>query len=80
MTPLGDANPEGAPLEYHLRLLETYRDTLRAHAWRRRPATVSPARATPSSRSARSWTCWSRRAESARREAGVQDGSRKCRS
>jgi len=29
MTPLGDANPEGAPLEYHLRLLETYRDTLR---------------------------------------------------
>jgi hypothetical protein len=28
MTPLGDANPEGAPLEYHLRLLETYRDTL----------------------------------------------------
>jgi hypothetical protein len=31
MTPLGDANPEGAPLEYHLRLLETYRDTLRAH-------------------------------------------------
>lgn len=31
MTPLGDGNPEGAPLEYHLRLLETYRDTLRAH-------------------------------------------------
>jgi hypothetical protein len=29
MTPLGDGNPEGAPLEYHLRLLETYRDTLR---------------------------------------------------
>jgi hypothetical protein len=28
MTPLGDANPEGAPLEYHLRLLETYRETL----------------------------------------------------
>ncbi|HEU5439191.1 MAG TPA: radical SAM protein [Ktedonobacterales bacterium] len=28
MTPLGDANPDGAPLEYHLRLLETYRDTL----------------------------------------------------
>ncbi|HEV7130114.1 MAG TPA: radical SAM protein, partial [Ktedonobacterales bacterium] len=27
MTPLADANPEGAPLEYHLRLLETYRDT-----------------------------------------------------
>lgn len=31
MTPLGDANPDGAPLEYHLRLLETYRDTLRRH-------------------------------------------------
>jgi hypothetical protein len=29
MTTLGDANPDGAPLEYHLRLLETYRDTLR---------------------------------------------------
>jgi len=28
MTVLGDANPDGAPLEYHLRLLETYRDTL----------------------------------------------------
>jgi hypothetical protein len=31
MTPLGDANPDGAPLEYHLRLLEVYRDTLNAH-------------------------------------------------
>ncbi|HEY7780043.1 MAG TPA: radical SAM protein [Ktedonobacterales bacterium] len=31
MTPLGDANPEGAPLEYHLRLLETYRETLSRH-------------------------------------------------
>jgi hypothetical protein len=31
MTPLGDANPDGAPLEYHLRLLETYRDAIRAH-------------------------------------------------
>jgi hypothetical protein len=29
MTVLGDANPDGAPLEYHLRLLETYRDILR---------------------------------------------------
>jgi len=28
MTVLGDANPDGAPLEYHLRLLETYRETL----------------------------------------------------
>ncbi|MDQ3606898.1 MAG: radical SAM protein [Gemmatimonadota bacterium] len=27
-TPLGRANPEGAPLEYHIRLLETYRATL----------------------------------------------------
>jgi hypothetical protein len=26
MTPLGDTNPDGAPLEYHLRLLEEYRD------------------------------------------------------
>jgi hypothetical protein len=31
MTPLGDANPDGAPLEYHLRLLEVYRETLRAN-------------------------------------------------
>jgi hypothetical protein len=31
MTILGDANPDGAPLDYHLRLLETYRDTLRRH-------------------------------------------------
>jgi hypothetical protein len=31
MTPLGDANPDGAPLEYHLRLLETYRDTLNTY-------------------------------------------------
>jgi hypothetical protein len=27
-TPLGRTNPGGAPLEYHLRLLETYRETL----------------------------------------------------
>lgn len=27
-TPLGKTNPEGAPLEYHLRLLEVYRQTL----------------------------------------------------
>jgi len=31
MTVLGDANPDGAPLEYHLRLLETYRDTLNSY-------------------------------------------------
>jgi hypothetical protein len=27
-TPLGKLNPDGASLEYHLRLLEVYRDTL----------------------------------------------------
>lgn len=31
LTPLGRANPEGAPLEYHLRLLETWRDTHARH-------------------------------------------------
>ena len=30
-TPLGRDNPEGAPLEYHIRLLETYRETLERH-------------------------------------------------
>ena len=30
-TPLGRANPNGAPLEYHIRLLETYRETLERH-------------------------------------------------
>jgi len=30
-TPLGRDNPDGAPLEYHVRLLETYRETLKAH-------------------------------------------------
>lgn len=30
-TPLGKENPEGAPLEYHLRLLEVYRDTVSRH-------------------------------------------------
>lgn len=30
-TPLGKLNPEGAPLEFHLRLLEVYRDTLLSH-------------------------------------------------
>lgn len=30
LTPLGQANPQGAPLEYHLRLLETWRD-IHAH-------------------------------------------------
>ena len=27
-TPLGRDNPDGAPLEYHIRLLEAYRETL----------------------------------------------------
>jgi hypothetical protein len=30
-TPLGRANPDGAPLEYHIRLLEVYRETLEKH-------------------------------------------------
>ena len=30
-TELGDANPEGAPLEYHVRLLEAYRDAISRH-------------------------------------------------
>ena len=29
-TPLGRDNPDGAPLEYHIRLLEAYRDDARA--------------------------------------------------
>jgi hypothetical protein len=31
-TPLGRDNPDGAPLEYHVRLLEAYRDALDRHA------------------------------------------------
>jgi hypothetical protein len=30
-TPLGRANPDGAPLEYHVRLLGAYREALRRH-------------------------------------------------
>ncbi|GAA2466415.1 radical SAM protein [Winogradskya humida] len=30
-TPLGKANPQGAPLEYHVRLLEVYRATMEAN-------------------------------------------------
>jgi hypothetical protein len=30
-TPLGRGNPDGAPLEYHVRLLEAYRETLDRH-------------------------------------------------
>ncbi len=36
-TPLGRDNPEGAPLEYHVRLLEAYRDTLEGHGLRPPP-------------------------------------------
>jgi hypothetical protein len=31
-TPLGRDNPNGAPLEYHIRLLEAYRETLEKHS------------------------------------------------
>ena len=30
-TPLGRDNPDGAPLEYHIRLLEAYRAALERH-------------------------------------------------
>ena len=30
-TPLGRDNPDGAPLEYHIRLLESYREALERH-------------------------------------------------
>ena len=30
-TPLGKENPDGAPLEYHVRLLEVYRETMEKH-------------------------------------------------
>jgi hypothetical protein len=36
-TPLGRDNPEGAPLEYHIRLLETYRERLAHHGLRPPP-------------------------------------------
>jgi hypothetical protein len=36
-TPLGRDNPEGAPLEYHVRLLEAYRETLERHDLRPPP-------------------------------------------
>ena len=36
-TPLGRANPDGAPLEYHVRLLVAYRDALRRHGLRPPP-------------------------------------------
>jgi hypothetical protein len=36
-TPLGRDNPDGAPLEYHVRLLEVYRETLERHGLRPPP-------------------------------------------
>ena len=36
-TPLGQANPDGAPLEYHIRLLHAYRDALGRHGLRPPP-------------------------------------------
>jgi hypothetical protein len=36
-TPLGKANPDGAPLEYHIRLLHAYRDALGRHGLRPPP-------------------------------------------
>ena len=30
-TPLGKTNPAGAPLEYHIRMLEAYRDAMERH-------------------------------------------------
>jgi hypothetical protein len=36
-TPLGRANPDGAPLEYHIRLLDAYREALARHGLRPPP-------------------------------------------
>lgn len=41
-TPLGKANPEGAPLEYHVRLLEVYRETMEKHGHRPPPGYGPP--------------------------------------
>jgi hypothetical protein len=41
-TPLGKANPEGAPLEYHVRLLEIYRETMEKHGHRPPPGYGPP--------------------------------------
>ena len=40
-TPLGRDNPNGAPLEYHVRLLGAYREALERHGLRRRRATAT---------------------------------------
>lgn len=41
-TPLGRANPEGAPLEYHVRLLEVYRETMEKYGHRPPPGYGPP--------------------------------------
>jgi hypothetical protein len=41
-TPLGRANPEGAPLEYHVRLLGAYREALERHSLRAPPGYGTP--------------------------------------
>jgi hypothetical protein len=41
-TPLGKANPQGAPLEYHIRLLEIYRETMEKYGHRPPPGYGPP--------------------------------------
>jgi hypothetical protein len=41
-TPLGRDNPEGAPLEYHVRLLEAYQDAIERHGLRPPPGYGKP--------------------------------------
>jgi hypothetical protein len=41
-TPLGKANPEGAPLEYHIRLLEVYKETMDRYGHRPPPGYGPP--------------------------------------
>jgi hypothetical protein len=41
-TPLGAANPEGAPLEYHIRLLQVYRETMDRYGHRPPPGYGPP--------------------------------------
>jgi hypothetical protein len=41
-TPLGRDNPDGAPLEYHVRLLESYREALDRHGLRPPPGYGEP--------------------------------------
>ncbi|MGH7458956.1 MAG: radical SAM protein [Longimicrobiaceae bacterium] len=43
-TPLGRDNPEGAPLEYHVRLLEVYRETMLKYGHPAPPGYGSPGR------------------------------------